>query len=77
MSAYARLPSDFDPETALGLAANIPAIESARAMEIARGIAIAFGDSHGLARAIYDVTGSARLAQRTEIAARMEASRHG
>lgn len=51
----------------MGLAANIPAIESAQALVFARAINIALGDNKALAQAIYLSTGNARLAQRTEI----------
>ena len=56
----------------MGLAANIPTIESARSIEIAQGVAIAFGDSRALARAVMLTTGSDRLAQATEIRAQMK-----
>lgn len=51
----------------MGLAANIPAIESAQALVFAKAIGIAFGDGKALAAAIYAATGSGRLAQRAEI----------
>lgn len=61
----------------MGLAANIPAIESARALEVATAISIAMGDAKALARATFDTTGSARLAQRVEIAAFRERGMRG
>lgn len=60
----------------MGLSANIPAIEAAQALMLARGIGIAFGDPKGLAQAIYASTGNERLAQRMEITAQMEKARH-
>jgi hypothetical protein len=63
------LPSEFPPEIAMGLHANIPAIEAANAMELARGIAIAMGDSKTLAHAVYLSTGNDRLAMNIEISA--------
>jgi hypothetical protein len=64
-------------ELAMGLAANITAVESARALEVATAISIAMGDHKALARAIYETTGSARLAQRVELAAFREKGRRG
>ena len=63
------MPQEFDPDTAMGLFANIPAIESQRALEIARGLSIAFGDGRSQAMAVYQSTGSAKLAQSVEIEA--------
>jgi len=56
----------------MGLYANIPAIESAEALVLAKGISIAFGDSRNMASAIYLTTGNAALAQRVEIQAAVE-----
>lgn len=72
LSVYGRLPTDFDPYTAMGLAVNIPSIEAAEALTLARGIAIALGDSKMFAAAIFQTTGDARLAQRVEIQAHMQ-----
>jgi hypothetical protein len=71
------LPSEFDAETAMGLMANIPSIEAAEALTLARGIAIAFGDSKMLAASIYQTTGNDRLAQRVEIMASMQKGMNG
>lgn len=72
LATYGRLPTEFDPETAMGLMANIQAVESAKALTFAQGITIAFGDSKAQAHAVYDVTGSARLAQKIEVQAMMQ-----
>jgi hypothetical protein len=72
LATYGRLPNEFDPETAMALAANIPAIESAQALVFARGIGMAFGDGDGLASAVHDVTGCDRLARNLKIRAAME-----
>lgn len=78
LAAYGRLPNEFDPETAMGLFANIPAVESAQAVTLANGIAIAFGDGKAQARAVYEMTGNDRLAQKIEVHARMmEGMRNG
>lgn len=66
------MPNEFDPDTAMGLFANLPAIESAHTLATAKAIAIALGDSHGLAGCVYAMTGNPRLAQRVEIKAQME-----
>ena len=72
LSVYGRLPQDFDPDTAMGLMANIPAVEAAQALTFAKAIAIAFGDGKSQAQAVYDMTGNARLAQKIEVQARMQ-----
>ena len=61
----------------MGLMANIPAIEAAHALSIAQGVAIALGDERMTAKAIYDSTGNARLAQKIEVQARMERHLNG
>lgn len=61
------MPDEFDRETAMGLFANIPAVEAARSLEIAKGIAIVLGDGGTLAQTVFTMTGSAKLAQRVEI----------
>jgi hypothetical protein len=66
------MPNEFDPDTAMGLAANIPAIEAHQTLAMARAVAIVFGDAKSLARAVYESTGSAKLAQRVEIQAQMQ-----
>jgi hypothetical protein len=65
------MPDEFDDETAMGLFANISAIESAQALTFARAVAMAFGDGDGIADAIYAVTGNARLARNIKIRAAM------
>jgi hypothetical protein len=55
----------------MGLMANIPSVEAAEALSLARGIAIAFGDTRMLGACIYLATGDAALAQQTEIRAHM------
>lgn len=77
LAAYGRLPSEFDGETALGLIANIPAIEAESVLLTARGIAIAMGDTKTLAETVLQVTGSDRLAQRIEVQAQMQRGLHG
>lgn len=72
LAAYGRLPTEFDPETAMGLMANITAVESAKAMTFAQGIFIALGDGRAQAQAVYDITGSSRLAQKIEVQAMMQ-----
>jgi hypothetical protein len=61
----------------MGLAANIPSIEAARQLEMASAIAIAFGNAKALASAVFAETGSAKLAQRIEIAAFREKGLRG
>lgn len=61
----------------MGLFANIPAVEAIRATEVARGIAIAFGDSKMLAQCVYAITGDARAAQNIEIKGQMQRGAHG
>lgn len=77
VATYGRLPSEFDPDIAMGLSMNIPAIEAAQTLSMARAISIAFGDADALGDAIYATTGNGRLAQRSAIAMKrsMEASR--
>jgi hypothetical protein len=65
------MPTEFSPEVAMGLYANIPAVEAMRAIEIAKGIAVAFGDGKSLASCIYAITGDARAAQNAEIQSQM------
>lgn len=71
------MPDEFDAETALGLAANIPGIEASKALCLARAISIAFGDAKSLANAVYEMTGSAKLAQRVEVQAQMRKAING
>jgi hypothetical protein len=71
------MPNEFDPDTAMGLAANIPVIEADRTLAMARSIAIAFGDEKALAQAIYITTGSAREAQRVEVQLQMRRAMNG
>ena len=56
----------------MGLMANITAVESAKAMTFAQGILIALGDGRAQAQAVYDITGSSRLAQKIEVQAMMQ-----
>lgn len=77
LAVYGRLPNEFDPYTAMGLYANISAVESAQALNTARAINIAMGDASALARAVYDMTGNDRLAQRVEIQAKMQKALNG
>jgi hypothetical protein len=72
LSVYGRLPTEFTPETAMGLMANIPSIEASEALTLARGIAVALGDSKMFASCVYQTTGSDQLAQRVEIQAQMQ-----
>lgn len=69
VSIYGRLPCEFDPETAMGLYANIPTLESESALVTARAIAMAMGDSKSLAHAVYTATGNSRIATRIEVQA--------
>jgi hypothetical protein len=63
--------------TAMGLAANIPAIEAAQSLVMAKAIGIAFGNAKLHAECVYLTTGSGRLAQRVEIAAQRAKAQHG
>jgi len=72
LSVYGRLPTEFTPETAMGLMANIPAIEACEALTLARGIAVAFGDNKMFASCVYQSTGNDQLAQRLEVQAQMQ-----
>jgi hypothetical protein len=74
---YGRLPTEFDPETAMGLMANIPAIEAHESLVVARGVNIAFGDTKSLAAAVFLTTGNAHLAQKVEITAQMQKGLNG
>lgn len=65
------MPTEFDQETAMGLYANIPAVEAAQSIALARGIAIAFGDADAMAESVYATTGNARLARNIKIRAAM------
>jgi len=71
------MPDEFDPETAMGLMANIPAVEAAQALTLARAIGIGLGNEQMLAHAVYLTTGSARLAQKVEVQAKMTRGRNG
>lgn len=71
------MPEEFDPETAMGLMANIPAVEAAQALTLGRGIAIGLGNEKMLAQAIYLTTGNARLAQKIEVQAQMSRGLNG
>ncbi len=73
-ACYGRLPSEFPEELRLGLTLNIPAIEAAHALQVARGIAIAMGDSKSLGNAVFDATGDARLAHKVTVAS--EVAKH-
>jgi len=78
LATYGRLPTEFDPETAMGLAANIPAIEAAEALTLAQGIRLALGeDPSAHARAVFAATGSAALAQRIEVQGKMRKAMNG
>lgn len=65
------MPSEFDPETAMGLFANIPAVEAAQAIVTAKAVAIAFGDAKLTAHTVFLATGDARAARNIEIQAAM------
>lgn len=71
VSVYGRLPCEFDPETAMGLFANIPVIEAHESLVMARAIAMAMGDGKSLATAVYAVTENSRLATRVEVQAQL------
>jgi hypothetical protein len=71
------MPSEFDPETAMGLTANISAVEAHQTLVMARAIAITFGDSATLASTVFSATGSAKLAQRIEVQAQMKKAMNG
>lgn len=71
------MPSEFDPETAMGLAVNIPSVEAAESLVLARAIGIALGDSKSLASCVYMATGNAKLAQRIELDAVREKAMNG
>jgi hypothetical protein len=71
------MPDEFDPETAMGLAANIPAVEAAQSLVTARAVSIAMGDSSTLAACVYASTGSAALAQRIDIEAARQKAMNG
>lgn len=78
VSVYGRLPSEFTPETALGLYANIPSIEAAQSLVTAKAIAVALGDGKAYADCVYRTTGSAKLAQRIQIESiKAKNERHG
>lgn len=62
LAVYGRLPADFDKETAMGLAQNIPMIEARNALTTARAISIAFGSPEATQQAIYAATGNDELA---------------
>ena len=61
----------------MGLMANIPAVEAAQALTLARGVAIALGNETMHAHAIYLTTNNARLAQNIEVQARMSRNMNG
>jgi len=65
------MPDEFDKDTAMGLFANIGAVEAAQSLALAKGIMIAFGDADGIAQAMYAVTGNERLARNIKIRAAM------
>lgn len=65
------MPEEFDRDTAMGLFANIGAVEAAQSLALARGIMIAFGDGDGFADAMYAITGNSRLARNIKIRAAM------
>ncbi len=67
VATYGRLPSEFDKETAMGLAMNIPAIEARNALAMAQAISIALGNSEQAERAVRLVTGSDDLAFRAKV----------
>lgn len=62
MAVYGRPPADFDKETAMGLAHNIPMIEARLALTMARAISIAFGSPEAAQQAVLSATGSDELA---------------
>jgi F0F1-type ATP synthase membrane subunit c/vacuolar-type H+-ATPase subunit K len=55
----------------MGLFANIPAIEAAESLIVARAVAMALGDGKSLAGAVYAVTENPRLATRIEVQAQL------
>jgi hypothetical protein len=65
------MPNEFSAEIAMGLFANIPNVEAAQSLALARGISIALGNESALAAAIFSITGSEKLAQRVEIQSRL------
>lgn len=69
VATYGRLPTDFDPETAMGLAMNIPAIEARNTLAMSQAIAIAFGSSDQMESTIRLATGSNELAFKAKVAA--------
>jgi hypothetical protein len=77
LSVYGRLPNEFSPETAMGLYANIPAIEAAQSMTTAKAIAMAFGDAKSQSDCVYQMTGNARLAKRMHIDSIKAKNQHG
>jgi hypothetical protein len=62
LAAYGRLPSDFDENTAMGLAMNIPMIEARQSMAVMQGINAAFGDGNAIEAIVHASTGNAALA---------------
>jgi hypothetical protein len=67
LAVYGRPPSDFDKETAMGLAQNIPMIEARRTLEMAKAISVAFGSAETAQQTIYLATGNADLAFRARM----------
>lgn len=65
------MPEEFDRDTAMGLFANIPAVEAAQSIALAKGIAMAFGDGDLMAESVYAMTGNARLARNIKVRAAM------
>jgi hypothetical protein len=61
------MPEEFDSDTAMGLAVNIPVVEAAQSLMMARAISIAMGDAKNLAACVYLTTGNDRLAQKVEL----------
>ena len=64
LATYGRPPTDFDPETAMGLAQNIPMIEARQSIVQARAIAMALGSGEVAQQTVALATGDADLAFR-------------
>lgn len=68
-ATYGRLPTEFTPEMAMGLAQNIPTIEARQALTLARAIGVAFGGGEQLEELLRVATGDAELAFRARMKA--------
>jgi hypothetical protein len=77
VATYGRLPSEFDPDTALGLAANIANVEASHAVSTAQGIDAALGNENMAASLLWQVTGNDRLAQQMAVRAKMQRNLKG